>query len=367
MNQLPESTHLPDFADLANFISQMVWVTDAAGQIEFINQRWYEYTGLDSTVPPTMETWQSVTHPEDLPRVIQLQKDSLAKKLPFEVEYRIRRKDGEYRWHLGRTIFVQSMSETSVRRFGSATDIHEQVENQKKLSQAVRSRDEFLSIASHELKTPLTSLKLQLQLRSLNLRRKKLEPFTEDNLAKLFAADLHQIDRITRLIDEMLDISRIESGKLTIHKENFSLNAMIDDVNKSFSETLKISGSTLETDEDPNLVGHWDRFRLEQVYTNLLSNAIRYGKGKPIHVRLRAEQGNSVMLSVRDQGIGIALEDQQRIFNRFERAVSSMEISGLGLGLYIAREIVVAHGGTLLLESIPGQGSIFSVKLPLAL
>ena len=234
---------------------------------------------------------------------------------------------------------------------------------QHTLEEAVRARDEFLSIASHELKTPLTSLKLQAQMRRKILAKGDSSAFSLDKLSTMIENDVRQIQRLARLIEDMLDISRINTGKLPIQRESFDLCTLVQDVVNRHRAQLESTGSSIETLCCDQAIGHWDRFRLEQVLINLLTNASRYGAGRPVSVSV-VKESQKVCLTVRDNGIGIAPENQERIFQRFERAVSASEISGLGLGLYISKQIVEMHGGKIGVESEFGKGSTFTVELP---
>lgn len=243
-------------------------------------------------------------------------------------------------------------------------DITERKRDEQALEEAVRARDEFLSIASHELKTPLTTMKLQVQSQLRRLERMRGQAPDADQLRRVFQVEARQIDRLVRLIEDMLDIARINTGRLEIVREQVDLCELVTDLVDRYAEQLDEAGCTLHLETCEPLVGWWDRFRLEQVAANLLTNAIRYGAGKPIHVSVRADDGNAV-LEVRDEGIGIRPEDRERIFRQFERAVPATGISGLGLGLYIVQQIVELHGGRVSVESELGVGSTFTVVLPL--
>lgn len=228
---------------------------------------------------------------------------------------------------------------------------------------AVSSRDAFLSVASHELKTPLTSLVIQTQMRRRHIDRENYAVFTPEKLLQMVESDARQLDRLTRLIDDMLDISRINSGKLTVTPEPVNLCQLVREVADRHAEQYNAAGCPLSFSGEEHVVGLWDRFRIEQVVTNLLTNALKYGAGKPVEITVR-EQGREALLEVRDHGIGIAPEDQERIFRQFERAVGASEVTGLGLGLYIVKQILDLHGGTIRVTSKPGAGSRFTVTLP---
>jgi signal transduction histidine kinase/DNA-binding response OmpR family regulator len=228
----------------------------------------------------------------------------------------------------------------------------------KREQEAVRVRDDFLSIASHELRTPLTPLRLQTQV----LRRLLSEsgpPPREKVMSSLDTLD-RQTERLARLVSDLLDVSRITVGKLTLHREAIDLAELARDVVERYAPASR-SPIGLQA---RSASGSWDRARLEQVATNLLANAIKYGEGKPIDVVVEPTD-REALLVVRDRGIGIAPQDTERIFNRFERATSATAYGGLGLGLYIAQQIATAHGGKISVESTPGEGATFTVALPL--
>jgi signal transduction histidine kinase len=233
-----------------------------------------------------------------------------------------------------------------------------------RLEDAIRARDDFLSIASHELKTPLTSLKIQTQLRQRLLEKGQHEQLSPDRLNSLFEADNRQLNRINRLIDDMLDISRIRSGQLSLQREEVDLCGIVREVVERFQAQASAEDGELSMQLCDSVPGHWDRFRIEQLISNLISNAVKYGNGKPVVVSV-SSAGSFARLSVKDDGPGIAVEDRERIFHRFERAISANLVSGLGLGLYISREIARAHHGRIWVESKPGLGSEFIAEIPL--
>jgi signal transduction histidine kinase len=229
--------------------------------------------------------------------------------------------------------------------------------------EAVGARDDFLSIASHELKTPVTTLQLQIQ--SL-LRRAEVDPSpaAQASVARLAAAD-RQVIRLTKLINELLDISRITGRGLELELEPVELSAVVRDVVARHDVELERARCEIRLDLEPSPSGTWDRMRVEQIVSNLLSNAIKYGAGQPIEIRVDGDE-KAARLTVRDRGIGIPPENQARVFQRFERAVSKSNYGGFGLGLWIVRQIVDAHGGEIHVTSTPGQGSSFTVELPRA-
>jgi signal transduction histidine kinase len=230
---------------------------------------------------------------------------------------------------------------------------------------AIRARDEFISIASHELKTPLTALKLRLQsaLRFGEHLTAVVNPEAE-KMGRALAASSATVDRLGALVEDLLDVSRITAGRLALRIEPVEMGELLRDVVGRLRDQAAEVGSTIELAISAPVVGAWDRGRLEQLVTNLLSNAIKYGQGRPIAVSAELVAPR-VRVCVRDAGIGIPRADQSRIFQAFERLPTAERVGGLGLGLYIGRQIAAAHGGTLSVESTPGAGAMFSLELPL--
>lgn len=235
----------------------------------------------------------------------------------------------------------------------------------REAEQAVRIRDEFLSIASHELKTPLTSLKLQAQIVQKLTQDPNLASEWSDKLPRLLASCEGQIERLSQLVNDLLDITRIQNGKFNLSPTELDLGELVQDVVDRFAAQLEEARCKLTMELQTGVKGYWDRYRIEQVVINLLSNAMKYGQAKPIHIQVGLEGPNAV-LSVRDHGMGIPLERQAKIFDRFERVAGQemeRQITGLGLGLYIVKQILSAHGGTIQVASEPGKGSVFTVTL----
>lgn len=234
----------------------------------------------------------------------------------------------------------------------------------EKLERAVSARDEFISVASHELKTPLTAIRLQVQIVQRQLRETQDEKIVRENFER-FAKNIDkQVDRLHKLVEDMLSVTRIQRGSLQIQREEIDLTSLMHDVVERFRPELERSGSPFSLEVEDGIVGHWDRFRIEQVLINLLSNCAKYGLGKTVQVKVWRE-GSRAYISVKDHGMGISSENQSRIFERYERANGSQEISGLGLGLYISKKIIEAHGGAVSVKSESGHGSEFRVQLPI--
>lgn len=234
---------------------------------------------------------------------------------------------------------------------------------QNELEHAVRMRDDFMSIVSHEVRTPLNGLILETQLRKLHLAKDNASAFTMDKLRSMVDRDERQIQSLIRLIEDMLDVSRIRTGKLSIRTSAFDLAELVSNLLESFSAQIAAAESSVTFTAEEPVIGVWDEFRIEQVIANLLTNALRYGARKPIEVRVYVMEGQA-RVEVRDQGIGISKENQRRIFQQFERVAANHAVHGLGLGLFISDQIVSAHGGGIVVESEEGEGSMFRVCLP---
>jgi PAS domain S-box-containing protein len=229
---------------------------------------------------------------------------------------------------------------------------------------AVKIRDEFISVAAHELRTPLTALLLKLQGALLGFDSMIAPTANQtDKLVDRVRGAVKQVDRLGELVERLLDVSRVMGHKLVLNLEPTDLVALVRQAADDLHDAAAQAGSSLRLDVPDSYVGTWDKSRIEQVILNLLSNAIKYGRGKPIELSIQPFT-DYVRLVVVDHGIGIAREDVERIFARFERAVSIRHYGGLGLGLYVTRNIVAAHGGSIDVVSTPNEGSAFTVDLP---
>ena len=235
---------------------------------------------------------------------------------------------------------------------------------QLELEQAVRMRDDFMSIVAHEVRTPLNGLILETQLRKMHLARDNAAAFTLDKMQAMVDRDERQIKSLIRLIEDMLDVSRIRTGKLSIRPTRFDLSERVRNLLQNFAAQIEAAESSVTLVAEQPVVGQWDEFRIEQVISNLLTNALRYGAKSPITVKVYSERGEA-RVEVRDFGIGISEENQHRIFQQFERVTAKHAVAGLGLGLFISEQIVTAHGGTITVESRIGEGALFRVCLPL--
>ena len=340
---------------LAEALPQLVWSADAAGTPDWFNQRWRDYTGQAAGA----ERFEGVLHPEDQPAVEALWCGALARQAGFEVEHRLRRADGEYRWFLRRAVPLRDGDGAPLRWFATCTDVHDLKCSQEILRQADRLKEDFLHMASHEFRTPMTALRLQVELLRRNLRSPA--PALDRVEHQLSIVDT-QIDRMQALLGTLLDVSRLNAGKFTLDLADVDLADLAREAADRAAGEAQGRETPITVRAEP-VIGHWDRMRLDQVVTNLLANALKYGSRRPVEVEVEA-RGREAILRVRDHGIGIAPESLALIFERFERAANAGAVQGMGLGLWIARKMVEAHGGTIAVESTLGSGSTFTVTLP---
>ncbi len=243
-------------------------------------------------------------------------------------------------------------------------DVSQLKHTQDQLQKAVQLRDEFLTVASHELRTPLTPLQLKLQSLMRDCAAELPPEQLRERVRKTAASATLQIHKLVELIGDLLDVSRLSEGRLSLFIEPVDLADLVREVAEHFeSESRRVRAPLVILAEAP-VIGFWDRLRLEQVVDNLLSNALKYGPGRPVTLRVEL-RGDRAQLTVSDEGIGIASESLPRIFEKFERAVSPRHYGGLGLGLYITRQVIHAMGGTIQVESQLERGATFTVELPL--
>jgi signal transduction histidine kinase/FixJ family two-component response regulator len=320
-------------------IPQIAFTATADGEIDFVNEHWFQYTSSAKNFPPN--------HPDD--RCIKKEwENSIATGIPLEMEVRIKKEGENYRYHLVRAMPVKEKNEI-VKWVGSFTDIDEQ-------KQAIKRKDEFLTIASHELKTPLTSIKAYVQLLDMMIPK-------EDKVKTYVDRSLMQVNKLDNLINDLLDISKIESGKLKFEMQELDfeklLNTTIDALHQIHPEynfvrkgkaTIKINANDI---------------RLEQVIINFINNAIRYApESKEIHI-ITEIKNNQLYFAIKDFGIGISQENLQNVFTKFFRVTEvGAPIQGLGIGLYICAEILKRHNAEFGVESESGKGSTFYFSIP---
>ncbi|MEY2931697.1 MAG: hypothetical protein RL033_2446 [Pseudomonadota bacterium] len=337
------------YLHLAESVPLSVWTADARGHLTYTNRYWNQYTGFTANEPHG-RSWLDAVDDADREASGEAWREAMASGQPFERQCRLRRaSDGVSRWHLSRAVPDRAEGGQIQGWVGTHTDIED-------AKRAIFARDEFLSIASHELRTPLTALKLRLQS---VLHARDLPEKAQHRLDSAVG----QTERLERLIENLLDVSRITTGHLDLESEDLDLSELARDVTERFREQAARGGTSVELNAPAPVLGRWDRLRLEQVATNLLSNALKFGGGHPIGVAVQGDPSHAT-LTVTDRGIGIAPENVDRIFHQFERVVGHRTYGGLGMGLYIARQIVQAHGGSVQVESSCGEGSRFHIILP---
>jgi len=246
--------------------------------------------------------------------------------------------------------------------------VRELNDTQAELQRSLRMRDEFMSLVAHELRTPLNTLFLETQMRSLQLKRGTMAAFQPEQMETMIRRDERQIKSMIRLIDDMLDVSRMKSGTLSIRPGRVELTSLLERVVNDLGLQAQGADTSFVLAPHAPVEGWWDEFRIEQVVVNLLTNALRYGGGGVVEISVHDEDctpaGGQVRIDVRDHGKGISPDFIERIFEPYERGAKNGETKGLGLGLYISRQLAASHGGKLTVQSTPGQGATFSLILP---
>jgi len=349
------------YRHLLDAMPQSIWASDAEGRITFWNRAGVDYHGHGTATVTGELLWRAL-HPDDRASVREAFEEGFARRQAFERQIRLRRaSDGTYRWHLARVVPERGSDGEVTGWIATATDIDDQKKAEQVLREAIGLREDFLSVASHELRTPLTSLRLEVE-NLLRFARRSAGEAAGGVVQRAERIDT-QAARLNHLIDELLDVSRIAAGRLELQIEEVDMVAVVDEVRTRLADEARRRGCALDVRGEPRAVGAWDASRLDQVITNLLSNAIKYGAGKPIEITVDVT-GDRAVLAIHDHGLGIPAEDQDRIFRRFERAASSRNYAGIGLGLWIVKQIVEALGGTVTVDSRPELGATFTVELP---
>ena len=341
------------FKSLSNNIPQMTWTNLPNGEMDYYNQQWYSYTGLSFEETRSCG-WQQVVHPDDLHLTNEKYLNALTTGEIFEIENRYKRgSDGTYRWHLNRAVPLLNEEGEIIFWVGTATDIEDQKKEMEK-------RDEFIGIASHELKTPLTSLKGYLQLISAG----KKDQLPERVIQYVEKAN-KALNKLQMLINDLLDVSKIQAGKL-----EYALTTVnISDLSRVCIENAQhiYADNTFIYEETGEYLINGNTERLEQVLMNLLNNAVKYSQVNKTIVVKTARHDDCVRVSLIDCGIGLSEDQKERIFERFYRVEDKKYLtSGLGMGLYISSEIIHNHKGIIGVKSELGKGSEFYFDLPLA-
>ncbi len=336
---------------MAESMPQKIFTARPNGDIDYFNQQWMDYTGLAFEQIQGWG-WTQLIHPDDVEENVRRWQHSLDTGEPFQFEHRFRLANGDYRWHLSRALPMRDEHGSITMWIGSNTDIHEQ-------KMAIVMRDDFVSMASHELKTPLTSLQ------GFSHLLKRLFIKNDDTQALAYLAKIEkQVNKLTVLITDLLDLSQMVRGKLEYHEESFDLFALAQEIVENVQGTSTTHRLRLQGSGAP-VFG--DKDRIGQVLENLLTNAIKYSpRAREVLVRV-SHDAQEARASVQDFGIGIKSEYQQHVFERFYRVTdpTAQTFPGLGIGLYVCGEIIRRHHGAFQVQSEQEKGSIFSFTLPL--
>ena len=365
---------------LANTMPQVVWMAEGSGRVFYYNDRIALYSGAQK-MPDGSWQWQGIVHPDETAATISTWNKAVENSVVYEMEHRLMMKDGQYRWHLSRAIPQKDEEGITVAWFGTATDIHQQktfAENLEtevalrtaELQKAVEDlsdqkrrdeqKDEFISIASHELKTPLTIAQGYLDLAATMMKNK-----TDADLQLVIDKTHTALKRLNNIIGDFLDINKMQHGQLLLNYAPFDfyeiLTETVDFTHRVYPHRILnirgISGS---------LTVQGDGERMRHVFSNLLNNAIKYSPaGTPVEITVTL-QNNQVQVAMKDDGIGIAPEDIPFIFNRYFRVKDiSTSHQGMGIGLFLSAAIIHRHNGKIWVESEKGKGSVFYFTVPL--
>lgn len=334
---------------LLESIPQLAWTADTSGEILYQNKVFLDFTGADYLDLKRMT--QQVVHPEDVAKNLPLWMRAVKTGEPYEVQERMRTKEGEYRWMLTRALPIRNQENEIVKWIGTSTDIHEQKINEQR-------KDTFLNISSHELKTPLTIASAYTQLICEH------EKVTQNAELNIYCKKIKtHIVKMEKLIEELLDVSRIDAGKMNYDMQTEDFDQMIRDSVEDF-KSISPANNKIELTGESGAVVNCDRAKINQVVYNLLTNAIRYSpENKPVQISLH-KSDNMVLCRIKDWGTGIPKGEIPKIFNKFYRTANNTTAGGLGLGLYISNEIIKRHNGQIEVESEEGKGTVFQFSLP---
>ena len=337
------------FRTLAETLPQLVWITNEKGAYEYASNQWIEYSGLD---PYAEDTWEKLVHLDDLENLMQAKESSLQSGKTYHAEARLKNKGGGYRWHLVQGEPIKNEKGRIIKWIGAFTDIENLKEEQKR-------KDDFLTMASHELKTPVTTIKAYGQIIERILEEKG-DVQTLGMINKMSK----QVSRLNTLIEDLLNVTKMHKGGLQHTKSVFNFNEPVKEAIDDMQKTTVTHQIMDSLDADVEISA--DKDKLSQVLNNLISNAIKYSpRADKIIVSTRAVEGG-VRLSVQDFGIGISTEEQKHVFEQFYRVTGENQstFQGMGIGLYICAEIIKREGGKIWVESAVGKGSVFYVELP---
>jgi hypothetical protein len=353
---------------LAEAVPAIVWSATADGRLDDVNRRWTETTG-QSREQALRDGMLGLVHPDDREPVAAAWRAALAARAPYEVTLRLRAADGSWRWHTARARPLLD-GDRVVKWFGSTFDVDEERRTAAareallaRTQEAVHGRDVFLTVAAHELRTPVAALRMRVEglLRDASLGRS--ERLAGPVLVEKLGLAARQTARLDALANTLLDVARAATGQLELEVAPYDLAAVVREVVEDLRPEAEAAGSPVVVEAPAQLPARGDALRVGQMVRNLLANALKYGGGEPVSLQLR-DDGAHAVLAVRDRGPGIAAVDRERVFQPFERGVSARHFGGLGLGLWIVRVIAERMGGGVRLDSEVGQGSTFVLELP---
>ncbi|HSY38310.1 MAG TPA: PAS domain-containing sensor histidine kinase [Polyangia bacterium] len=364
-DRIRQALHETDarFRNMADVAPVLLWMSRSDGLCTFFNQTWLAFTGR------TMEEewgigWAENVHFEDLEACLETYRAAFNERRVFEMEYRLRRKDGAYRWILDRGTPRYAPDGQFAGYIGSCVDITERRELESELRAAIEARDDFLSVASHELGTPLTALKLHVDQLQRTLGQAPSGPAGPRSLERRVGSIAQEVQRLGTLVETLLDSTRLAVGAWKPHLERIDLGQLVEQLVGELAPVAEAAGCAVTLRSKAGLLGNWDRGSLEQTFINILGNAFKFGAGAPVEIDLEGD-GASVTARIRDHGVGLPPGQQELIFHRFGRAPHTRGYGGLGLGLWIARQFLEAMGGTIRVASTAGAGATFEIALSL--
>ncbi len=363
---------------MAESMPQKIFTTAPDGTPEYHNPQWQEYTGM-SFEQVRRGDWIEYIHPDDLEENLRLWRHSVKSGEPFSFEHRLRRHDGEYRWHISRAHAMCDEQGRVKLWVGSTTDIHDiktalqrehqlekttarLTEQREQLLALNKAKDEFISLASHQLRTPATGVKQYVGM-VLEGFAGEVQPNQQDFLQKAYESNERQIT----IVNDLLKVASVDAGKVSLRKEKTDivdlLRCVLDEQGAKFAERKQ---TVIFEPKVKCLWAHVDAGNLRMVLENVVDNASKYTpEGKNIEVSAN-RSGGKLLIAVKDEGVGIAPQDREKVFNKFSRIDNplSIQVGGSGLGLYWAHKIVDLHGGSIDIDSEPGKGSTFTIVLP---
>lgn len=366
------------FRTLANNVSQLLWMTDAKGQIQWCNQRWFDYTGAKDTDDQS-EVWSRILHPRHAGRVKAKFARHVAEAAAWSDTFPLQDRQGRYRWFLSRAVPVYDQAGDVSGWFGSNTDVEDlrqavqrknELENTALALQAQRAellalneiKDEFISLASHQLRTPASAVKQYLGM-ALDGYAGDLSP----DLLNLLSRANQSNERQIIIINDLLRVAQVDAGKVTLTRQPVDLGALLQSVIDEQTSTFASRQQTVGFRRSARpVIAEVDADRFRMVLENLIDNASKYTEpGKQISASLRRGK-NQLLIAIKDQGVGIEPADQAKLFQKFSRLDNplSVAVGGSGIGLYWAKKIIDLHNGTISVESAPGHGSTFTITLP---